>query len=630
MNDHYPTRMHSLTGSKPSLEFNTAVPSHLVMENNLDYNNSPTSPSPATALSAVPHRLCTPEISRSSSLSFATPLADPTQPVHGFSMISDPAAMHTIRNASHDILLNNELYRYTFMKNNELTQVIVDLNRTIGQLQGKYDEQKGIHSALLKKLSSATNSSGSSSISLNDNPWDEHPQTPAAEDHPLCRFWTRDQWTPYMQGGDRYEQRSVDSVLQYLEDADGQVVSKYRVAEIAEHQRRLWEKYRSEGRLPLKWSQADSDVVAHHRRNMYSKFPELALCDGDWKVTRFATERFSSWVRKYRPSGDEAMPDAEAADPNDNEDVADMGHTVRIPKRLRSDGLAHAGPRKVKRSKSQSVAAQPEPAEDRAPSPTSDFEDGPPAVHLSMSPPSPSAPSPLVKNTSESILNNAERRKSLLAKLARLEDGGNIDHRATPIFPTDGDLAISIETPGAESSKDSEPTAPINFMPALPSPSAVVIPIVGPSQAAPASSSNSQASIAHTHLPQAGHTSNVDASTPAGPSGQKTSKLRVLKNSFTARNLAAAAFLKVNANATTQDFTAFMNALTAEELLIHETRHRFALAYTAKDAGATIDVLLLAFENATEDELQVFRDAAAAHSAKAKKSRSAKGKEKAL
>ncbi|CDO73554.1 hypothetical protein BN946_scf185014.g24 [Trametes cinnabarina] len=369
---------------------------------------------------------------------------------------------------------------------------------------------------------------------------------------------------------------------------------------------------------------------------MYSKFPELALCDGDWKVTRFATERFSSWVRKYRPSGDEAVPDPEAPDPDDDDDdIANMGHTVRIPKRLRSDGLAHAGPRKTKRSRSECIPAQPEPgpAEDPAVSPTSDLEN-PPVVRLSMSPPlSPSAPSPVVRNTSESILNNAERRNSLLAKLARLEDG-NVEHHATPIFATDGDLPVSIKTPAAESSKSSADPSAIKPLPAPPSPSAqaVVTGIpIGPSQAAPASSSSCQPStVGRTQLPQAGHTSNADTSTPSGPSGQKTSKLRVLKNSFTARNLAAAAFLKVNINATTQDFTAFMNTLTAEELLIHETRHRFALAYTAKDAGATIDILLLAFENATEDELQVFRDAAAAHGAKAKKSRSAKGKEKAI
>ncbi|CDO75974.1 hypothetical protein BN946_scf184888.g24 [Trametes cinnabarina] len=510
--------------------------------------------------------------------------------------------MHTIRNASHDVLMNNEMYRYTFMKNNELTQVVLGLNRTIGQLQGKYDEQKsgtlrylykphaiddvhrGIHDTLLKKLSSAYSSSGSSSTGLDDdNPWGDAPtETLTAEDHPLCQFWTRAQWAPYAQGGDRYDDRSVDSVLRYLEDADGQVMSKYRVAEMADHQRRLWEKYRAEGRLPVKWSQADSDVVAHHRSNMYSKYPELALCEHNWKVTKFATERYSSWFRKHRPSlpgqgGGLPLPTPNV-DEDEDWDLADTKHTRRDQRR--------GGPPIAQSSNSPSFASG-------------------------------STPATTIAKTSSSIINDVERRNVLLAKLAALEDESS--HAATAAAsPPHGEDQPGPSVPHIAAPSGNHAASPI------------VVSATSP-QRVSAPGAPLDGAIGRVN-PPLGPAFNMEPTTHAGPSGpsQKTSKLRVLKNSFTARNLAAAAFLKTHVNATTQEFLAYMNGLSNEESLLHETRHRFAVAYTARDAGATIDTLLLAFESATQDELQAFRDAAAAHSSKAKKSRSGKGKEKAI
>lgn len=38
----------------------------------------------------------------------------------------------------------------------------------------------------------------------------------------------------------------------------------------------------------------------YYRKEMYSFFPELRLCELDWKVNRLATETYSSWYRKRK------------------------------------------------------------------------------------------------------------------------------------------------------------------------------------------------------------------------------------------------------------------------------------------------------------------------------------------
>ncbi|OJT05009.1 hypothetical protein TRAPUB_4203 [Trametes pubescens] len=62
---------------------------------------------------------------------------------------------------------------------------------------------------------------------------------------------------------------------------------------------------------------------------------------------------------------------------------------------------------------------------------------------------------------------------------------------------------------------------------------------------------------------------------------------------------------------------------------IHD-RQRFGQAHAAKTPRATAEDVVTAFENASEDDLKVFREAAIAHLTKPKKVRKdAKGKGKA-
>ncbi|OSD06590.1 hypothetical protein PYCCODRAFT_1464497 [Trametes coccinea BRFM310] len=431
----------------------------------------------------------------------------------------------------------------------------------MGELQGRYNEQRMIYESLIERWTPIINGGGNSAERHSSS--DIVTKAPHAQDHPLCKFWMRDQWTPYSQGGDLYHQRNADNkVLKYLEDRDGNVITKARVAEMAELQRSLWEKYRKEGRMPLKWSQADREVIMDHRTEMYQNFPELSLCDSHWKLKQFAGQNYPSWIQSAFTL--EAGSSGAPLKPSD------------LPSTLL--GIeAHSVP----------------PACSTTP------------PHLPSLPPT---PPPAQQG---SILKDVQRRQSLLAKLCENDQGlPGCSKDATggsgpvsPALPHSNAAPMDLFAATPSSMNDR-----LLMSSALPSTSEAPPPIpVDPIMAA----GSMTASMCSPHV--------------------KISKLRVSKSSTTARNLAAAVFVKAHPHATATDFAAYLDGLSPEELIINETRQRFALAYTARDPGATVDILVDAFEMAAEDEVKIYRDAVvAAHAAKAKKVRSSKGKEKAV
>ncbi|KAI8999091.1 hypothetical protein BD414DRAFT_476955 [Trametes punicea] len=408
-------------------------------------------------------------------------------------------------------------------------------------------------------------------------------------------------------------------------------------------QRSLWEKYRGQGRMPPKWTQADSDVIADHRTAMYQAFPEFTLCDGHWKLRRFASDNYLSWYRKHRSVGVNASDQTPSSE--GDEDLQQESHVVRVPKRAWPTVPSLAMLRRFKRSKSCGTSQYPTTSQ---PSCASLIDVAMPA-RSSTSTPSPSAPVPDVDDmvlgsadnasvqvtpincasTSTpsicqvpgqeahlrtSILHDIQRRQALLTKLS-LNEQAKAPESPSPDVPV-AMLTPSI-TPPASNLLEQDVLDVATAC--LPRPALEHDGLI-PTTLSPLPGTSWQPLVS----------SAADSAPITSPSIAKTSKLRVNKTSMTARNLAAAVFAKTHLNATTQDFAMHLNHLMHEELLTNETRHRFALAYTAKAPTATIDEVLHAFEMAPEDDIKTFREAVVTHAGKVKKTRVLKGKEKAL
>ncbi|KAJ3019332.1 hypothetical protein NUW54_g118 [Trametes sanguinea] len=212
---------------RPRLEIQTGSTALKIIDTCKDavglYLQSPGSLSPATPLDTPLLGLCTPELSHASSLALAAPFRGSSQGSQAISYATQGSAagIHAIRTASHDQLLHNELYRYILAKNSELNQTVAALNRDVGELQGKYDEQRMVYDALIGRLPLAISRADGKAPDIEGQTQDANPPAaPRAEDYPLCKFWTREKWTPYMQTGDLYHLRNINNVRRYLEDSN--------------------------------------------------------------------------------------------------------------------------------------------------------------------------------------------------------------------------------------------------------------------------------------------------------------------------------------------------------------------------------------------------------------------------
>jgi hypothetical protein len=85
----------------------------------------------------------------------------------------------------------------------------------------------------------------------------------------------------------------------YIQDKDGKTVSGKRVKAMRAHARHIWSHLLSISKLPDKWSNATSVVRNYYAGEMRRQFPELQLCDLDYKSHRIATEIFPGWRTTY-------------------------------------------------------------------------------------------------------------------------------------------------------------------------------------------------------------------------------------------------------------------------------------------------------------------------------------------
>jgi hypothetical protein len=132
------------------------------------------------------------------------------------------------------------------------------------------------------------------------------------EDYPFVKFWHRqDWWNHTKEAGNSTEfgtepvrgksliAKGINKNAKYIENVDGEPVDGYRIRDIHAHARAIWASFQAVGRAPQSWGKADMEISRHYRREMRLKFPELALCDNDWKADLVATTHYPSWYLNH-------------------------------------------------------------------------------------------------------------------------------------------------------------------------------------------------------------------------------------------------------------------------------------------------------------------------------------------
>jgi hypothetical protein len=131
-------------------------------------------------------------------------------------------------------------------------------------------------------------------------------------DYPNVKFWFKCNWMEFSSRkltqanlgatstsqplrGKSHAAQNINVTMRYIETMDGNVVDGNRAAEMRKFARTIWVAYAKEGITLLSWGQADVKARRIYYSKMGSRFPELRLCELDWKAEQIATDNYPSW-----------------------------------------------------------------------------------------------------------------------------------------------------------------------------------------------------------------------------------------------------------------------------------------------------------------------------------------------
>ncbi|KAG1725613.1 uncharacterized protein EDB91DRAFT_1254661 [Suillus paluster] len=139
----------------------------------------------------------------------------------------------------------------------------------------------------LQKLVCTLNSQGCEPVT---------PQAPPI-DHSKLQFFTSMQFNTWLRCADA-NMKECGS-LPFLEDVNGQSLSRVKKAAICQSMCELWQGFKIKNQAPLKWKKGDPALQELFQQEMVTKHPELGLCMDNWKINYIATEQYPSWASTH-------------------------------------------------------------------------------------------------------------------------------------------------------------------------------------------------------------------------------------------------------------------------------------------------------------------------------------------
>jgi hypothetical protein len=84
--------------------------------------------------------------------------------------------------------------------------------------------------------------------------------------------------------------------MQYIQHVNGDIIDGWRATEIRRYARSIFVGFAMDGKVFSSWVEgADVTSCNHYCHHMVTRFPELGLCDLDWKSELTASEIYSQW-----------------------------------------------------------------------------------------------------------------------------------------------------------------------------------------------------------------------------------------------------------------------------------------------------------------------------------------------
>jgi hypothetical protein len=134
-----------------------------------------------------------------------------------------------------------------------------------------------------------------------------HPAPLNRQDYPHVKYWFKRDWSQHLsehaaeadnscaQRGRGRAAKGINVSMRYVEFENGEMISGDRATEIRRFARSIWVLLGNKGTPPATWGAADIETRKLYSQEMCTRFPELKLCDLDWKAEQVATDNYPSW-----------------------------------------------------------------------------------------------------------------------------------------------------------------------------------------------------------------------------------------------------------------------------------------------------------------------------------------------
>jgi hypothetical protein len=96
------------------------------------------------------------------------------------------------------------------------------------------------------------------------------------------------------------EEDDEKSAYPYLEDDSGVPVDRQRLTKFGDRARKIFNSLRHADLAPASWGLLGLDAYEYFKIEMVSEFREFRLCEGFWKLERWAARTYASWIQNIR------------------------------------------------------------------------------------------------------------------------------------------------------------------------------------------------------------------------------------------------------------------------------------------------------------------------------------------
>lgn len=129
------------------------------------------------------------------------------------------------------------------------------------------------------------------------------PTPPAFEqaDYPKVPFWTRKEWDTFVERSKLANKNPPWNA--FLTDENGDALLKHRYNELWTDAKLAFNSLYYRRFDPTSWSKKTDLAAAYFYNTISAKYPEFRLCEGNWKIHVWTTERYPDWVKNVRKGG---------------------------------------------------------------------------------------------------------------------------------------------------------------------------------------------------------------------------------------------------------------------------------------------------------------------------------------